>query len=510
MGKPPFPKLSLERRDYWHIGPVYVWKWAVILALAAGSLAILAVFGPPAVFPGARGGHIPTYRYSDRRLAQFSGLVRITDDSGVVRYEGELSQGSCTGTGKVYNAGGQLVYSGPLADGVYEGPDARVYADGILIYEGGMAANRYEGQGRRIDPDTGIVSEGRFSAGVFEGDGTEFYPDGALLRAGVFSNGLLNGEGREYGRDGALLRAGTFAGGLLHGAGTQYTAAGVLRYEGDFRQGVRHGQGTLYDALSGARVYQGTFLQGAPTGFGCIYHASGQLLYEGTVYDAQPRADSFLGLSLAEVEAAFKEHWLLYSYEGVTAFVYPCFQLMFVTQTPIVLTSSAQQEALAEQERQELLDALASQTRDGEETAPEAQAVPAPAQTPMSRAADPAGDWALSPDTVKSDVLITQVLSYGAPLAGAVQPEYGLPSGRRDAGWREWFSDFAAGEPLAGDKVVQTGPFVYEFTASTSCLTPDCGFYLTEDEGVEFTTVLREGKDSLLWYQSAVRKDGVP
>ena len=510
MGKPSFPGLRLERRDYWHVGPVYVWKWAVILTLAAGSLAVLTVFGLPDVFSHAGSGRIPTYRYSDRRLAQLTGLVRITDDFDVVRYEGEISQGVCTGTGRVYGAGGQLVYSGPLADGVYEGPDARVYADGILIYEGGMAANRYEGQGRRTDPDTGIVSEGQFSAGVFAGDGKEFYPDGTLLRSGVFAGGLLNGEGREYGRDGALLRAGTFSDGLLHGVGAQYAQGGVLRYEGDFQQGIFHGQGTLYDVLSGARVYEGTFRQGVPAGWGRIYHASGQLLYEGNVYDGQPRADSFLGLSLADLEAAFQEHWLLYACEDATAFVYPYFHLMFVTQPPAALTSGAQREALAEQEGRELPDALAVQARDGEEAALEAQAAPESAQASPGRAADFAGDRALSPDTVKSDVLITQVLSYGAPLAGVAQPEYGPPSGRRDAGWPEWFSDFAAGAPLSGVKVVRTGPFVYEFTPSTPCVTPGGDFYLAEEGGVESTTVLRRGKDGPLWYQSAVRKDGAP
>ena len=71
---------------------------------------------------------------------------------------------------------------------------------------------------------------------------------------------------------------------------------------------------------------------GEARGLGRIYHPSGQLLYEGQIYDEQPRADAFLDLSLAEVEEAFKEHWLLYTCDGVTAFVYPYFRLMFVTE----------------------------------------------------------------------------------------------------------------------------------------------------------------------------------
>lgn len=526
MDKPALPKLRPERRDYWHIGPVYVWKWLAVLLSIGASLAVLAAFGLPGSLTAPHEREPPAYRYTDKRLAGVSGVVRITDDAGTVRYEGEIAQGAITGRGRVYDAKGRLAYDGPLVDGSYEGKGAKVYSDGRLIYEGAMSANLYEGEGRRTDPSSGVVSEGTFSAGVFEGAGRQFRPDGTLTRSGTFSHELLNGAGMEYGADGTLLRMGTFQDGLLHGAGVQYVSGGALEYEGEFQFGLFHGQGKLYDTLSGALVCEGTFVRGEPLGPGRIYHPSGQLLYEGQVCEGQPRADAFLGLSLAEVETAFSEHWLLYSCGGVTAFVYPYFHLMFISETPIKLISPSQQDERTEQERRELLETIASGAAAqaaGEGSAAEKsgtaggqppdaasaseQAIVGARRMTLAPAAGPIGDRELSPDTQRSDVLITEVLSYGAPLAGTAQPDFGAASGARDAGWREWFSCLALGETLIGAAAVRTGPFVYEFSVFSGIKPARHDYYLATGNGVETSTVLRKWKDDPIWYQSAVRRD---
>lgn len=557
MDRPEWKAYIRSPRDYWKVGPVYIWKWLALILLGVGAVSVLTLFGLPLDLLRSGPDGIPAYRYNDPALQEVSGTVQILDEQNRVRYEGEVSAGACTGLGKVYDETGQLVYDGPLVDGVYEGEDAKVYSDGILIYEGAMASNLYEGEGRRTDPGTGVVSVGQFVAGVFEGEGQQFYDDGTLMRSGTFVRELLNGEGQEYDQDGSLLRTGTFRDGLLHGTGTQYTPSGSLEYEGEFQFGIFHGQGKLYDTLKKALTYEGAFNRGDPTGLGRIYHPSGQLLYEGNVYEGQPRADAFLGLSLADVESAFTEHWLLYSYEGTTAFVYPYFHLMFITDIPVELVSPSEQEAQTERERQELLEAIAAQAVAGtesekmpddpvQEPPAEEEVIPSspgestgedvqPAETPtedgttpeaspaevtdsspaarvLSRAVvlastGPIGDLELSPDTVKSDVLITEVLSYGAPLAGTAQPESDLPSGVRNIAWREWFSDFAAGEQLSGAAAVQTGPFVYEFSALTQAQPSEREYYLALGNGVETTTVYRDWKDSPMWYQSAERRD---
>ena len=541
MDKEAISKLIRSPKDYWKIGPVYIWKWLALLLLGVLCAAIILLLGLPLGLFSGGGAGIPTYRYNDPDLQEISGTVRILDGQDVIRYEGEVSAGACTGNGKVYDAAGQLVYEGPLVDGVYEGADAKVYADGFLVYEGEMAQNLYEGQGRRIDPTTGNISEGQFVAGVFEGEGQEFFPDGTLLRSGTFARNLLNGEGQEYSEDGTLLRIGTFSDGLLHGTGTQYTASGALQYEGDFQFGIYHGQGKLYDTLLQALFYEGEFVWGEARGLGRIYHPSGQLLYEGQIYDEQTRADAFLGLSLAEVEEAFKEHWLLYTCDGVTAFVYPYFRLMFVTETPITLVSQTEQDELTEQERQELLEALARQAEpasgSGENAAPgtDTGGDAPPEDSGQMEEADTAGgtsdtvevritgvqysasagavlskqygDKELSSEIDHKDIIITEVLSYGGPLPGTAQPETDTASGRHKLGWREWFSDYAAGEILLGAGALQIGPFVYEFTAFEMDEEQQIDYTLATGGGVTTTTVRRESKDLVLWYQSAVRED---
>lgn len=487
------PELPMQRRDFWKLGPVWVWKWFVLGGILALSLAVLAVFGLPRGLFSPREKQPPAYRYDDPVLRELTGVVRILDERGTVRYRGEVDAGSFTGAGQVFDARGEMVYDGPLVDGVREGAGAKVYRDGELLYEGEMAQDLYEGQGRRTDPDGGVVSEGAFSAGKLEGEGLERSSDGALLREGTFSADLLNGPGREYGPGGVLLREGTFEDGLLHGEGTQYVQSGALQYRGEFRRGVWHGQGKLYDISLGALRYEGEFVEGVPVGLGRIYHPGGQLLYEGAVSEGRPRAIAFLGLTLAEVEAAFTEHWLLYyAQDGSAAFVYPYFQLMFWTDGPVRLTSPARQQAGAERERQELLAALAAQT---------AEPQPSPSAQPLPL------DFALAPDIDKKELVIREVLCYGDTLAGAAQPGADESVRLDKTGWRERFSDFAAGAWTGAPPAVQVGPFVYAFPKLSETDAPDVQRLLAQQGGVESATAWREDKDGSLWYQSAVRKE---
>ena len=488
---------SLEKKrrswgpeDYWHIGPVFVRKQLALLGIIALSTAVLLIFGLPFPWSKDTESRLPAYRYNDPELAGISGLVQVLDDEGRVRYVGEVAAGAYTGRGAVFSAAGELLYDGPLVDGVYEGSDAKVYQSGVLVYTGEMAGNLYEGQGRRINPTTGIVSEGQFSRGYLEGRAQEFYADGTLLREGMFSHDRLEGEGSEYGPEGVLLREGTFSAGLLHGAGREYTASGKLHYEGQFWRGIYHGQGTLYDTLLETRSAAGAFVYGRLTGQGTIYHPSGQLLYTGQVCGEGPRADAFLGLSLAEVEAAFASHWVLYSCEGMTAFVYPYFNLMFITESPVVLVSPTQAEEIARQERQEMLSALER-----------------PAATPSSAAPTRPvlyDDERLSPDTDKQSVIITQVLSYGRPLPCVAQPGQDYVSGQHRLGWREWFSDFALGEAVQGASVRRSGQFVWRFTAWPLPEQDEVvDEFWAEHAGVETMTARKEDKDMSLWYQTA-------
>lgn len=466
---------GLGPKGYWHIGPAYVRKNLALLALITLSAAVILIFGFPFSSPESADSQISAYRYNDPALAEWSGPVQVLDDEDRVRYIGEVAAGTYTGRGRVFDTTGALLYDGPLTDGVYEGADAKVYQDGMLVYTGEMAANLYEGRGRRIDPATGIVSEGQFSRGLLEGQGQEFSSGGALLREGCFSQDLLEGEGAEYSPEGVLLREGTFSAGLLHGDGRAYASDGKLLYEGQFRRGVYHGQGTLYNTRLNVPSAAGTFVYGTLNGLGTIYHPSGQLLYTGQVYGERPRADAFLGLSLAEVEEAFTSHWTLYSCEEITAFVYPYFSLMFLTKSPVSLVSPGALEA----------------------PDTEAAGMDGPALYE---------DEVLAPDTDKRALVITQVLSYGQPLPCVPQPETDFSSGQHSLGWREWFSALAAGETPEQVEVRQSGPFIWRFTPWTQG-GETLDEYRAEGAGLETATVYKTGKDMPLWYQTAQWKE---
>lgn len=484
--------------DYWRIGPVFVRKRLALLLIIVCSVAVLLVFGLPFHASDHADQGLPAYRYNDPALAGIADIVQVLDANNHVRYVGEVAAGAYTGRGKVFDAAGELLYDGPLVDGVYEGADAEVYHAGVLVYTGEMAGNLYEGQGRRFDPDTGIVSEGQFSKGFLEGQGQQFYPGGSLLREGAFSRDLLEGEGAEYSEEQTLLREGTFSAGLLHGEGREYTASGKLRYEGQFWRGIYHGQGALYNTLLGVCRAEGTFVYGRLTGQGTIYHPSGQLLYTGQVCGERPRADAFLGLSLIEVESAFTAHWLLYYCQGITAFVYPYFHLMFITESPVALISPAQAEDESAPGKEEVEDITAKMSVT--------YAAAASMELPQPVWYE---DEALSPDADKREIIITQVLSYGQPLPCVAQPETDDVSGRHRPGWREWFSDFAAGETVQDAAVRQSGQFIWRFVpwpvAQEDRYIDE---FLAEYAGVETMTVGKEDKDMSLWYQTAKWRDG--
>lgn len=461
MNLPHLKKTDWTPGDYWHIGPVYIQKWLFLTLLCAGSALALGILGPPSLLSPASAAP-PVYRYDDPALQSVSGVVQIQDDAGRVRYVGEVAQGTFTGTGRIYDDAGHLCYDGPLVDGICQGEDAMVYRNGQLIYSGAMAANRYEGYGRRTDPETGVVSEGQFSRDMLEGTGSQYAADGTLLRKGTFSRDLLDGPGKEYSDTGVLLREGTFSQGLLDGQGKAYSADGSLVYEGTFQRGLYHGTGTLYDPQRQCLCYQGTFTEGFATGQGRLYHPSGQLLYEGAVYAASPRADAFLSLSLSEVEEAFSQHWQLYIWEDVSAFVYPYFHLMFITTSPLNIAS---------------LSADAQQTGSGGEM--------------------------LSWETDKSSVIITQVLSYGQTLPGVPQPDLAQPPTLRAPGWQEWFSSYAMGHDPLGAAVTQNRQFLFHFTKTEHAAQTDTAQSLSADESLRIVTAWSTDKEGGIWYQTA-------
>lgn len=358
---------------------------------------------------------------------------------------------------------------------------------GTVRYRGEVDAGSFTGTGQVFDGRGELVYDGPLLDGVREGANAKVYRNGKLVYEGEMARDLYEGQGRRTDPESGTVSEGTFSGGQLNGPGREYGPNGILLREGTFENGLLHGEGRLFDATLGT------------------------LLYEGPVSGGSPCAAAFLGLSLAEVEAAFSGHWLLCcAPDGSAAFVYPEFQLMFWTDGPVRLHSPAQQKAREEQERQELLDALATpiiitvpEPLPEDETS---ETVIEPEDTPLSE--PPPMDFTLAPDTDKKELVIRAVLSYGGPLAGTPQPVSGTPVRPGEAGWREQFSDFAAGRGDGASQAVRTGPFVYEFPALSEADCPDVERIPACEGGVESVTVYREGENGAFWYQSAVRVEG--
>lgn len=96
---------------YWKIGPIYVKKVFLLTVLAAGAIAAIGYFGLPTELLEKPPGET-VYRFDDPALKDLSEPVRICDENNVIRYEGPVEKGVCTGSGRVYDETGALISSG--------------------------------------------------------------------------------------------------------------------------------------------------------------------------------------------------------------------------------------------------------------------------------------------------------------------------------------------------------------------------------------------------------------
>lgn len=178
---------------YWKIGPVYVKKAFLLTVLAAGSIAAIGYFGlPTELLPKPPAGTV--YRYNDPALQELSGHVQILDDQGVIRYDGPVEKGVCTGFGRIYGENGDLVYDGPLVEGRYDGKVGRIYRDGKLVYRGGFRDGLYDGAGTLFDYENNEILNGGFIAGEPDGVCKSYNLSWRLVSTIAFENGEMKPE----------------------------------------------------------------------------------------------------------------------------------------------------------------------------------------------------------------------------------------------------------------------------------------------------------------------------
>lgn len=294
------------KNDYFHIGPVFLYRPLAVL-LAALCAALVCLCGGSAVrYAKARLSPqpYPVFAYDAKALGGFTGTGRIRDARGVIRYEGAIADGLCTGEGVVYDGAGQMVFSGTLAQNEYQYGAA--YQNGVLRYRGAFQNSVYEGEGTLYRADGGTEYEGGFYAGRRQGHGVAYRQSGGVL------------------------------------------------YEGAFEAGLYHGIGTLYEE-NGRPAYAGEFRRGAPEGEGVFYGAEGQPLYEGRVRAGRPDYLSFLGGSVADALAALQTPCEIYTAKDKTAFCSRALNVLFLTEdAPVFQRKAAQWPGTASGESVEL------------------------------------------------------------------------------------------------------------------------------------------------------------
>ena len=261
--------------DYYKIGRYYIFKnllYIIILVLCLIPFVYFRYIASPVTTASAVvEGKVNTFLYTDDTLETYTGNARILSDGEVLRYQGEVSSGLCTGDGLLYNT------------------------EGILVYEGAFQKNKYEGEGRAYYEDTGNLKyDGAFHENLYEGEGILYYPDGMTKRY-----------------------EGSFVAGLYDGQGILYDRNGIKMYEGEFKEGLYHGEGTEYFSGEEKPYYIGDFAKGVKEGTGQLYNQLGTMIFEGPFSNDEINVAAFLGEPEETVKTAYKTASTDYTYDAM-------------------------------------------------------------------------------------------------------------------------------------------------------------------------------------------------
>lgn len=320
-------KKPTKREDFIETKRLFISKsFLVLLVVGLAAAVLLAYF---AVWPFLL-SHFFTARFSvdDKRVGTWTGRVIVYADQErtLPLYSGKLADGVLQGQGREYDSQGLISYEGNFIDGVRSGA-GKAYRDGVLVYEGGFSDGAYSGRGRSYE-DGFLSYVGEFTAGTPSGEGTSYYPGGGVRYQGSFSDGVWEGSGITRYPTGEQSYMGTFSAGLREGEGTEYDKTGRVVYRGGFAQDQYSGDGIYYPAegekitasfengvtggaiqwyKGGALYYEGGADDLTPSGFGTLYGSTGKALYEGEMAGGTINGAWLLGLTAAEVRAAFAE-----------------------------------------------------------------------------------------------------------------------------------------------------------------------------------------------------------
>lgn len=179
-----------NKDDYYPMGRWLVSKrlcFAIVVVI--GVLSVMYIYAVRStLFPQRADGAVKTYSYNSVLLKFAKGMVRIKGKSGYLAYEGQVSDGSCNGTGTLMNPDGIVVYQGNFEKSMYEAMGTQYYQDGMLWYTGGFHENLHSGDGKLYRPNGTLEYAGQFAMDMKEGDGTLYDMSNNPVYTGRFSH----------------------------------------------------------------------------------------------------------------------------------------------------------------------------------------------------------------------------------------------------------------------------------------------------------------------------------
>lgn len=207
-----------DKKDYyplfrWLVSKRLAFAIVVILGIACGYYVMSAT--PFKAWITGGGDGIPTYSYSSIPLRFTTGKVRILASNRSVGYVGDVSKGSCNGSGQLYRRDGTKLYEGQFADSKFSGSGVLYYPDGAKEYNGGFSENLFHGKGDFYRSSATLEYSGDYVDGKRTGMGKLFDTGENLYFSGAFLDdrvvypqflgkptteiaGMYTGDGKTY------------------------------------------------------------------------------------------------------------------------------------------------------------------------------------------------------------------------------------------------------------------------------------------------------------------------
>ena len=202
-------------------------------------------------------------------LKNGEGYVKELNMIGLIKFEGEYSNGERNGKGKEYDYGGDLEFEGEYKNGKRDGI-GKEYNKGNITFEGKyLNGKRWNGKG--YDNKNNIINELKNGSGLIR-----IYDKlGNLKTEENYINGKLNGKRKDY-FNGKLFVEFEYINGISNKGKEFNLNKGELKFEGEYLYGWRL-KGKTY--IKGKLEFEGEYLFNKKYN-GKGYDENGNIIYE--------------------------------------------------------------------------------------------------------------------------------------------------------------------------------------------------------------------------------------